>query len=540
MPRIVVLDSLSQDGLDMMKAAGIEYEERIGLKGDDLKKTLLEFDGAICRSGVKITAEALEGNRRLKAIARAGVGVDNIDLKAATKNGIIVMNTPGGNTTSTAEQTFTLMLALSRNTAPAYQSLIEGRWDRKKFTGHQLSGKTLGIVGMGRIGQVVSGFARAFGMNVVAFDPFLPKAKAVELGVKLYDTVDEILPLVDYLTVHTPLTDETRNLIDRPQIEKIKKGACLINCARGGIYNMDALVEGLQSGKLGGVALDVYPEEPCTSHPLFGMPRVLCTPHLGASTEEAQTNVALEAVQLVIDYLSKGIIKQAVNFSPLDPETLNDLRGWLDLAYRLGILARRVIPGGIDCCTLKYKGEISKKNTKLVTSAFSAGLLTAALGEEVSIVSALPMMSEYGIKIVEESSSEVADFSSLMTVDLETDKGTTSVGGTLFGNAMPRLVLKDGLRLEAYLDGHLLLFDHQDVPGVIGMVGSITSKYNVNIAHLSVGRRTNKPGSVTLGILSLDAVPPAELVEEMKNVETIKSVVVVELPASGKYPAWMA
>lgn len=540
MARIVVLDSLSQDGLNMMKAAGIEYEERIGLKGEELRQTLQEFDGAICRSGVKITAESLEGNKRLKAIARAGVGVDNIDLKAATRHGIIVMNTPGGNTVSTAEQTFALMLALSRNTAQAYQSLIEGRWDRKKLTGHQLGGKTLGIIGMGRIGQTVAHFARAFGMKIVAFDPFLQKARAEELGVTLYDTVDEILPLIDYLTVHTPLNDQTRNLIDAPQIAKLKDGVCLINCARGGIYNMDALVEGLKSGKLGGVALDVYPEEPCTSHPLFGMPHVVCTPHLGASTEEAQTNVALEAVQLVIDYLSKGVIKQAVNFSPLDPETLKDLRSWLDLAYRLGMLSRKVTTGGIGACTIKFKGEIARKNTKLVTSAFSAGLLTAAMDEEVSVVSALPMMEEYGIKLVEESSNEVADFSSLMTVELTTDKGTASLGGTLFGNAMPRLVLKDGLRLEAYLDGHLLLFDHQDVPGVIGKVGNITAKYNVNIAHLSVGRRSNQPGTVTLGILSLDAVPSAEMIEEIKKIESVKNVLVAELPESGRYPAWMS
>ncbi|MBQ1455382.1 MAG: phosphoglycerate dehydrogenase [Thermoguttaceae bacterium] len=540
MARIVVLDNLSQDGLDLLKNAGVEYEERIGLKGEELRQTLLEFDGAICRSGVKITADVLEGNRRLKAIARAGVGVDNIDLKAATKNGIIVMNTPGGNTISTAEQTFALILALSRNTAPAYQSLIEGRWDRKKFTGHQLFGKTLGIIGMGRIGQVVTRFAKAFGMNVVAYDPFLPQARAEELGVKLFDTVESMLPEFDYLTVHTPLNDQTRNLIDAPQIAKMKKGVCLINCARGGIYNMDALAEGLKSGQLGGVALDVYPEEPCTSSELFGMPHVVCTPHLGASTEEAQTNVALEAVQLVIDYLTKGIIKQAVNFSSLDPETLNDLRSWLDTSYRLGLLARQVTKAAISSCKLCYKGDIGKKNTQLVTSAFAAGLLTAATGSDVSIVSAIPMMAEYGIKIVQETSTEVVDFSSLMTVELTTDKGMVSLGGTIFGNTMPRLIIKDGLRLEAYLDGHLALFEHKDVPGVIGKVGSITAKYNMNIARLSVGRSASKPGTVTLGILSLDSVPEKSFADEMLQIDEIESVTLAELPKAGEYPAWMA
>lgn len=540
MPRIVVLDNLSEDGLNMMKTAGIEYEVRTGLKGEELRQTLTEFDAAICRSGVKITPESLEGNKRLKAIARAGVGVDNIDLKAATRHGIIVMNTPGGNTNSTAEQTFALILALSRNIHPAYQSLIEGRWDRKKFTGHQLFGKTLGIIGMGRIGQVVTRFAKAFGMNVVAFDPFLGKARGAELGVTVYEMVDEILPLVDYLTVHTPLNDQTRNLIDTDQIAQLKDGACLINCARGGIYNMDALVEGLKSGKLGGVAIDVYPEEPCVDSPLFGLPHVVCTPHLGASTEEAQTNVALEAVQLIIDYLSKGIIKQAVNFSPLDPETLSDLRSSLDLAYRLGIVAGGTVVGGINSCALKYKGEIRRKNTKLITSSFCAGLLTAMKGEEFGIVSALPMMEETGIRVVEENSSESSDFNSLVAVDLETDKGTLSLGGAVFGNAMARLVLKDGHRLEGYLDGHLLFFDHKDVPGVIGGIGNILAENKINIAHLSVGRHAGAKGDNALGILSLDSVPNQETIDRIRMMETITKVQCVELPPMGEYPSWMS
>ncbi len=540
MSRIVVLDNLSEDGLNMMKAAGIEYEVRTGLKGEDLRQTLAEFDAAICRSGVKITPESLEGNTRLKAIARAGVGVDNIDLKAATRHGIIVMNTPGGNTNSTAEQTFALILALSRNTHPAYQSLIEGRWDRKKFTGHQLCGKTLGIVGMGRIGQVVARVAKAFGMEVVAFDPFLPKSRAEELGVTLYDTVDEILPLIDYLTVHTPLNDQTRNLINKDQIAKMKDGVCLINCARGGIYNIDALVEGLKSGKLGGVAMDVYPEEPCVDSPLFGMPNVVCTPHLGASTQEAQTNVALEAVQLIIDYLSKGIIKQAVNFSPLDPQTLKDNRSLLDLAYRLGLTAGGTVSGGINGCTLKYKGDIRQKNTRLITSAFCAGFLTAMKGEEFGIVSARPMMEEIGIKIGEETSSETSDFNSMLTVDIATDKGVVSLSGAVFGNSMPRLVLKDGLRLEGYLDGHLLFIDHKDVPGVIGNIGNITAKKNINIAHLSVGRHPGQKGADALAIVSLDSAADSDTLDAIKKVENVSSVKSVDLPAAGQYPAWMS
>ncbi|MDD3586156.1 MAG: phosphoglycerate dehydrogenase [Thermoguttaceae bacterium] len=541
MPKLVVLDNLSEDGLNLMKSANVEYEVHTGLKGDELRECLMNFDGAICRSGVKITADVLEGNKRLKAIARAGVGVDNIDLKAATRRGIIVMNTPGGNTESTAEQTFALILALSRNIHPAYQSLIEGRWDRKKFTGHQLGGKTLGIIGMGRIGQVVTRFAKAFEMNVLAFDPFLTAARAKELGVTQYEKVEDMLPFVDYLTVHTPLNDATRNLIDTPQIALLKQGACLINCARGGIYNMDALVEGLNSGKLGGVAIDVYPEEPCTSHPLFGMPHVVCTPHLGASTEEAQTNVALEAVQLLIDYFTKGIIRQAVNFSSLDPETLHKLRSSFDLAYRMGILAGQVADGAVTACKLKYKGEISQQNISLISSAFAAGLLTDVMDEEVGVVSALPLLKERGIELIEEKSSEVGDFRSIFGVEITTDKGsTTCVAGSLFGNAMPRLIQYNSLRLESYLDGNLLVFFHHDVPGVIANIGGILAKQKVNIAHMCVGRGSKEQGGTSsIGILSLDAVPSAETVKEINSLDQVTATVAVKLPMFGQHPSWM-
>ncbi|MGL6196245.1 MAG: phosphoglycerate dehydrogenase, partial [Thermoguttaceae bacterium] len=459
MPRIVLLDPISEDGKKLLDSAqGIEYEERTGLKGEELKKTLAEFDGAICRSGVKITAESLAGNTRLKAIARAGVGVDNIDTAAATRQGIIVMNTPGGNTVSTAEQAFALMLALSRNIHPAYQALVEGRWDRKNFTGSQLAGKTIGIVGMGRIGQVVAKFAKAFDMKVIAYDPFLNAQRAQELGVSSVDTFKEMLPLIDYLTVHTPLNDATKGIFGKKELELIKPGARLINCARGGIYEIDALVEGLQSGKLGGVALDVFEEEPCTNNPLFGMKNVVCTPHLGASTEEAQSNVALEAVELLVDYFSNGIIKQAVNFTPLDPETLKSLRGYLDVAFRLGVLVAQTIKGAPDVCRMKYRGDVCKKDTTLISAAFAAGLMSTALEQDVNIVSAVSLMKDRGIELAEEKSSEIGDFSSLITAEIVSGSVTTSYGGTLFGNSMPRLVTINGCRLESYLDGTLLIF----------------------------------------------------------------------------------
>ncbi|MDR0870094.1 MAG: phosphoglycerate dehydrogenase [Planctomycetaceae bacterium] len=538
--KIVLLDPISEDGKDRLRnTPGVEFEERVGLKGDDLRKTLNEFDGAIARSGVKITAESLEGNTRLKAIARAGVGVDNIDTKAATKHGIVVMNTPGGNTVSTAEQTFALLLALSRNTAPAYQSLVEGRWDRKLFTGHQIAGKTLGIVGMGRIGQTVAGYAKAFGMKVLATDPFFTQQKAEELGVEFVKDFAAMLPRVDYLTVHTPLNDQTRGLFGKKELERIKKGAFLINCARGGIYDKDTLAEGLESGKLGGVALDVYEEEPCTNHPLFGKKNVVCTPHLGASTEEAQTNVALEAVELLLDYFTKGSIRQAVNFGTLDKATLASLRGALNVAYRLGMLAAQLDLGKIKSVKMKYKGEVSKKDTSLVSTAFAAGLLTAAMEEDINIVSAAAILQERGIELAEEKTSETGEFSSLITAEVNGEDDGTVLSGTIFGNSMPRLVSVGEYRLESFLDGDLVLIDHIDKPGVIGAMGTTFAKHNINISAMSVGRSQPKPGGEAVAVLSIDGDPSMQTLSDVAALPSISKVSFAKLPSSDQSPAWM-
>src|SRR5436190_91981 len=541
MPRIIVLDPIAQEGLDMLaagKAAGIEHEVRTGLKGDALKKALAEFDGAICRSGVTISGDVLEGNRRLRAIARAGVGTDNIDKEAATRLGIVVMNTPTGNTLSTAEHAFTLMLALSRRVAEAYASLIQLKWNRKPFMCTQLADKTLGIVGLGRIGQEVAKRALAFQMRVLGYDPFLSPEQAAKLGIKRVETVRDMLPDIDYLTVHTPLTPETTNLIDKEAIEIMKPGVRLINAARGGIYNEEALVEGLKSGKIGGVALDVFVEEPCTNSPLFGMPNVLCTPHLGASTDEAQTQVAIEAVELLINYFTKGEVRHAVNMAAIDPKTLEAIRGYLNLAYRLGLLMAQWQPAGTAACHLTYRGELTKKNTRLVTAAFCAGLLERALEEDVNIVNAELLLRERGIKLTEESRSEPGAFSSSMSVETTSSSQEKFVAsGTLFGNDMPRLIRLGEFRLEAYLDGNLLVFMHNDVPGIIGAVGTIFGNHRVNIAQMAVGRAA--PGGGAIGVLNLDALPPAPALAEVSSHKDIASVRVIELPPAGQLPTWL-
>lgn len=539
MPRIIVLDKLADEGLELLKSApGIQYEVRIGLSGEDLRNSLAEFDGAIVRSGVKITAEALAGNKRLKAIVRAGVGTDNIDTNAAKRLGIVVMNTPAGNTISTAEHALALMMALSRNIAPAYQSLVEGKWDRNKYMGTQLAGKTIGIVGLGRIGLTLASRVRAMEMRVLGFDPFMTKERAHELGIELYSKVPDMLPHCDYLSVHTPLTPETKGLVGKKELDLLKPGVRLINCARGGIYDEDALVEGLKSGKIAGVALDVFAVEPCKQHPLFGMPGVLCTPHLGASTEEAQTQVAVEGCHLLIDYLTTGAIRCAVNMSTIDPAKLEAVRDYLNLGYRLGLLTAQLAEKPAKACKLTYRGDVAGKETKLITSAFAAGLLEHAMDNQANIINADVLLKERGIELLEQTRTDMGAFSSVIIAELTTEDRTYKAAATVLGHGMPRLVQFDEFRLESYLDGIMLLFTHKDVPGIIGKVGTAFGKHGVNIAQMTVGRET--PGGEAIGILNLDAKPNQAALDEVTAIAAVTGVKVIELPPAGHLPSWLS
>lgn len=536
--RIIVLDNIAPEGLELLEnAEGIDYEVHVGLSGDELRDALTRFDGAVCRSGVKITAESLEGNRSLKAIARAGVGTDNIDKTAATRAGIVVMNTPTGNTVSTAEHTMALLIGLSRNVGPAHASLMAGNWDRKKFSGTELRGKTLGIIGLGRIGQTVAEKAAAFEMKLVGYDPFLSAAKAAEKGIELFDSVDAMLPICDYLTVHTPLTPETQGLIGNKQVELLKPGARLINCARGGIYDEQALVDGLKSGKLGGVALDVYENEPCTDHELFQLPNTLCTPHLGASTKEAQQQVALEAVELLIGYLTKSEIKHAVNTISLDPTTLDRVRPYLDVAYRLGMFCCEWHRGKIDRCELTYQGEIAKEDVRLLTSAFCAGMLENLM-DDVNTISAEAVCRDRGIEIVSQANSDLGAFVSLISANAVSGDESLSVSGTVFGKELPRLVRLQDNQIEAFIDGNLLCFSHNDVPGIIAYVGKVLAEEQVNIAQMAVGRTT--PGGAAVGVLNLDTVPSEESMIRITHDKNINKIRLVRLPAAKQLPDWLS
>lgn len=539
MHRILVLDDIAQEGIDLLEAApGIEYEIRTKLQGEELRKSLNEFDAAILRSGVKITAESLEGNTRMRALVRAGVGTDNIDKAAATRRGIVVMNTPAGNTVSTAEHTFAMMLALSRSIAPAHQSLVEGRWDRKAYMGTQLAGKTLGIVGMGRIGREVASRARAFDMKVIAFDPFLTDDQAESLKVRRVETVDEMLPQIDYLTVHTPLTPETTGLIGMAQLEKVKPGLRVVNVARGGIYDEAALVAGLKSGQLGGVALDVYENEPCTDSPLFQMPGTCCTPHLGASTEEAQTQVAVEGIHLLINYLQTGEIRHSVNVASLDPKTLGELRSYLNIAHRLGLLLHQWHGGGIDQIRLIYRGDVAGKDTRVLTNAFCAGLLERVV-EDVNVINSEMLLKERGTELRVEHNGDQSAFTSSIVAEVCGGGKTVSAGAAVLGHGMPRLILLDGYRLESFLDGRLFVFVHQDVPGIIGSVGTVFGKNGINIAQMAVGREGNTPGGQAIGVLSVDGDVPDTVMNELLAIDAIKQAKLIELPAVDELPTWM-
>jgi D-3-phosphoglycerate dehydrogenase len=539
MPRVLISDKLESAGLDLLRQAGFELDERDGLKGADLQDALRLADGVIVRSGTTITAELLEDPGKLRAIARAGVGVDNIDVAAATRKGVVVMNTPGGNTLSTAEQTIALLMALARHipAADAHVRSAPAKWQRTKFVGCQLAGKTLGVVGLGRIGREVARRAAGLDMKVLGFDPFLAPAAAGQIGIDTTADLVSLLPQVDFLTVHTPLTDETRNLIGAREIALMRKGARVINCARGGIVNEEALAEGLRSGHLAGAALDVFVQEPPPAdHPLLKMANVVLTPHLGASTVEAQTSVAVEAAQLLIDYLSRGAVGFAVNMAAVDPAELAEMRLYLDMARRLGLLHSQMCQGAIQRAELHFRGDAARRPTRLITAAFAAGLLENRLDQNVNIVNARLLAAERGIEIVEQTSTQTGDFSTLIRADVQTDKKTYTAAGTLFGSQYLRLVQLGQFHIDAFMDGVMLIFTHQDVPGLVGFIGTIFGKHQVNIAQMTVGRKA--PGGDAIAVLNLDGTPPEEALKEVRAHAHITSVSVVKLPPAGQTPPW--
>ncbi len=538
--RVLITDNLAPAGLKILQETpGIEVDNRSKLTPAEVREALKTADGIIIRSGTELTPELLEGQQRLKVIVRAGVGVDNINLPTATREGIVVMNTPAGNTTSTAEHTVTMMMALSRNVAAADASMKSGKWDRNKFKGTQLAGKTLAVVGLGRIGLAVAKRAIGLEMKVVGYDPFLSAERAAEQGIELIRDVDEIVTRCDYITVHTPLDDGTRGLLNADRIAKMRKGVRIINCARGGIVDESALADALTSGHVAGAALDVFVEEPPpTDHPLLKAPNLVLTPHLGASTEEAQEAVSVEAAEIIVGFLIRSEVRHAVNLIPISGAEMADMKPYLDIGYRLGLLLSQLKKSSrVQSARLLYRGDAATKKTKLITAAFTSGFMASADDSGVNIVNAEMLARERGIEITESSSSERGDFSTLVSATIVTDAGEFSAAGTIFGNQFLRLVKLGDFHLDAYLDGDLLMYHHVDAPGLIGFMGTVFGKHNVNIAHLALGRKV--AGGQAVAVLNLDGAPTTESLSEVSKHDKVIAVDTVQLPPAGAPLPWL-
>ncbi|MEZ6058869.1 MAG: phosphoglycerate dehydrogenase [Planctomycetaceae bacterium] len=540
--RVLITDGLHDAGMRILNAArGIEPVVMSDLSPEQVRDELKTVDGIIIRSKTRLNADLLNGQKRLKVIVRAGVGVDNIDLDAATKAGILVMNTPTGNTTSTAEHTIAMMLALCRNIGAAAASMKAGKWDRKHFQGTQLSGKTLAIIGLGRIGLAVASRAKALEMKVLGYDPFLSEARAAEFGIELYRDVDDIVTKCDFLTVHTPMTPETRGIINAARLAAMKKGARIINCARGGIVDENDLADAIESGHIAGAALDVFTKEPPDDRRLIDLPQVLSTPHLGASTDEAQELVAVEAAEIITDYLLNNEIRYAINMAPVSGAEMQDMQHFLNLSYRLGLLSSQMIRGqSLKSAEIEYRGEAADKKTKLMTSAFATGLLESVLDESVNIINAASVAHSRGIKLTESASGECENFASMISVRLVTDQSTFEAAGTLFGHQFQRLVKLGPYSFEAFLDGRLMVYRHRDVPGLIGYIGTILGKHNVNIANMALGRSRNEPGGDSVAVLNLDNEPSTDAIQEILKHKEVLGVELVHLPVAGAGLPWLS
>jgi len=524
--KILVSDPLAEAGLEILrKEKNFQVDVKTKLSPDELKKIIKDYDGLIIRSGTKVTKEIIDAADNLKIIGRAGVGLDNVDLEEATKRGIIVMNTPGGNTISTAEQTISLILSLARNIPQAYVSLLEKKWDRKKYTGTQLYGKVLGIIGMGRIGTEVAKRMLSFGMTVIASDPFISVEKAEKIGVQLVELKD-LFKQADFITVHIPLTEETKHLIGKKSFAIMKKGVRIINCARGGIVDEKALLEAIKEKKVAGAALDVYEKEPPTDNPLLELTEVVVSPHLGASTQEAQIGVAVEIAQQIVDAF-KDNIRNAANLPSLEPEVLKAIKPYLVLSEKLGLLQAQLADGRINEVKVRYSGDVLEYDVAPLTVALIKGLLTPLFKDSINFVNAPFIAQERGIKVIESKSSLTEDFTNLISLELETDKGKNLISGTIFGKNDPRVVRINHYHVDAVPSGYMLVCFHTDRPGIIGNIGVVLGKNKVNIANMTLGRI--KRGEEAVTVLNVDGGVSKEVLTEIKNLRNIRDVKLVKL-----------
>lgn len=517
-------ESVSEKGLEVLERSGtIEVVRAGSLKSDAERAAVIaRMDGLIVRSATKVTAQYLAGAPKLKVVGRAGVGVDNVDVDAATARGILVMNTPGGNTVSTAEHALSLMFALARKIPQADASIRAGKWDRKNFEGVELYGKTLGIVGMGRVGGEVARRAIALGMRVKVYDPFLALSRARSLQVEIAEKLDDLLPDADFITLHSPLTDETRGIMNRETLARCKKGVRLINCARGGLVVEADLAAALASGQVAGAALDVYEQEPLPADwPLRQAPNLVLTPHLGASTQEAQESVGVEVCEQITDYLVNGVVRNSVNLPSVDAKTMEVLRPYLLLGQKLGRLLAQVGPKRAEHLTVRYYGPVTEYSTAPVTRAVLQGYLQDAAGGEVNQINVIRFAQTLGLEFRETKSREHCDFSELVEVEAASGDRKDAAAGTFFAGH-PRLVRFNGSAVEASTEGVLFFMENRDRPGVVGWIGTIWGRHKVNIANMSLCR--DERGGQALTVIQLDSAPPEEAMAEIRKEADVMSV----------------
>lgn len=524
--KVLVSDNISPRGVEILKKAGLEVDVKTGMKPEELKSCIGDYDGLVIRSATKVTADIMESASKLKVIGRAGSGLDNVDKAAASKKGVVVMNTPGGNTMTTAEHSIAMLFSVARLIPQATASMKAGKWEKKKFMGVELYHKTLGIVGLGNIGSQVAKKAQGLEMNVIAYDPFLSEDKAKATGIRKV-SLDELFAQSDFITVHTPMTAETKGVINSKTISRMKNGVRIINCARGGIINEADLYEALKSGKVAGAALDVFEKEPPENNPLLTLENVVCTPHLGASTEEAQENVAVAVAEQIADYLVFGVIRNAINFPSIPNEQVPRLQPYINLAEKLGEFSAQIFEGGATEITVEFRGAAAEINTAPVTIAAIKGFLTPILIETVNFVNAPIIARERGIEVKETKSSDAGDYNSMIALRIKADGGESYVAGTLFSKKDPRVILIDEFKVEIVPEGELLLIYNNDKPGVIGNIGMLMGKNSINIARMHFGRES--AGGMAISVVSIDSAATPEVIEEIKRLPNILSVKQISL-----------
>jgi D-3-phosphoglycerate dehydrogenase len=528
LPKVLIADSISQRGIDeLSRGEELDVAIKTGLSEQELIGIIPPFGGLIVRSQTRVTADILNAAAKLRVVGRAGVGVDNVDVEAATRRGVVVLNAPSGNTISTAEHAFSLLLAVARKISQADANVRSKNWDKKNFEGVELYNKTLGVIGMGRIGSELSRRAIAFGMRVVAYDPYLSVTRARSLQVELVDELDDLLASADFISLHTPLTAETRHVLDAARLRKTKRGVRIINCARGGLIDETALVQALQNGHIAGAALDVFEVEPLPSDsPLRDAPNLVLTPHLGASTVEAQESVGIEIAQSIRAALLEGTIRNAVNMPNLDAKTLAIIGPHLRFGEKLGRFLSQIAPKRADSLNINYSGKVNEADTTAITRAVLKGYLQIAGGPEVNEVNAPAFAETLGLKVSESRLSAPGDYTDMLELSAVAEGKTVSVGGAFFG-ATPRIVSINSRPVEARPHGVLLVLENTDRPGMVGRIGTLLGDHGVNIATMSLSR--NQAGGTALTVLNLDTAPSEKLLSEVRSSEDIQSAQVIQL-----------